>query len=76
MFFEVEWTESGTETFLRTYKAKDFYSLWRAIKYMNMKRNEKNRPTMKRIQITCLEKYDDRYFEITGDYETDLQIDE
>ncbi len=76
MFFEVEWSELGEKTFRRTYKAEDFYSLWRAIKYMNMERNEKKRPIMKRIQITNLEKCDDGYFEITGDYETDMQIDE
>lgn len=75
MYYEVEWSEDGSRSFRRAYSARDLGALWKAIRYMNMERQETGRPTMKKIQINVLDEYDGEYLLITGNYELDIQLD-
>lgn len=73
MFFEVDWIEEGLTQ--RVFRAKDFGTLYRAIKHMNIERQVSKRPVMKGIQIKALTKYDGEYLDITGNFEADMALD-
>ena len=75
MYYKLEWDEKNMDHFQRVFQAMDVPSLWRAIHYMNQERIEKQRPIMKKLQITVLEEYFGKYSVITGAYSKDLLLD-
>lgn len=75
MYFELEWSEKETNRLKRVFHAKDLPALWKAVKYMNMERRERELPTMNQIQITVLNSYDGEFSAIVGSYAKDLQQD-
>lgn len=75
MFFEVDWIEDETGFTKCVFQAKDFDTMYRAIKHMNIERQGMKRPTMKGIRIKALVKYDGEYSEITGNFDHDMAID-
>ena len=75
MYYKLEWNEENTNHFQRVFKAKDVPSLYKAVHYMNQERIEKQRPMMKKLQITVLEKYREDYSIISGAYSKDLLLD-
>ena len=76
MYYKLEWNEENTNHFQRVFQAKDVPTLWKAIHYMNQERKEKQRPIMKKIQITVIKEYDGDCPFITGTYTKDLLLDE
>ena len=75
MFFEVDWIEEETGFTQRVFRAKDYGTMYRAIKHMNIERQGKKRPVMRGIRIQALEKYDGEYSDITGNFDHDMAID-
>lgn len=67
MYYKLEWDEKNMDHFQRVFQAMDVPSLWRAIHYMNQERIEKQRPIMKKLQITVLGKHYGNYSVISGD---------
>ena len=75
MYYRLEWYEENTNHFQRVFQAKDVPTLYKAVHYMNQERIEKQRPMMKKLQITVLDKYYGTYSVITGAYAKDLLLD-
>ena len=75
MFFEVDWIEDETGFTRRIFRAKDFDTMYRAIKHMNIERQGKKRPVMKGIRIQALAEYDGEYSDITGNFDHDMALD-
>ena len=75
MYYKLEWNEENTNHFQRVFQAKDVPTLWKAVHYMNQERIEKQRPIMKKLQITVLEEYYGNYSVISGAYSKDLLLD-
>lgn len=75
MYYKLEWYEENTNHFQRVFQAKDVATLWKAVHYMNLERNDQHRPIMEKLQITVLEEYWGNYSIITGSYTRDLHID-
>lgn len=76
MYYKLEWDEKNTNHFQRVFQAKDVPTLWKAVQYMNQERKEKQRPIMKKIQITVIKEYYGDCPIITGTYTKDLLLDE
>ena len=75
MYYKLEWNEENTNHFQRVFQAKDVATLWKAVHYMNLERNDQHRIIMEKLQITILEEYWENYSIITGSYTRDLHID-
>ena len=75
MYYKLEWNEENTNHFQRVFQAKDVATLWKAVHYMNLERNDQHRLIMEKLQITILEEYWENYSIITGSYTRDLHID-
>ena len=75
MYYKLEWDEKNTNHFQRVFQAKDVATLWKAVHYMNLERNDQHRLIMEKLQITILEEYWENYSIITGSYTRDLHID-
>lgn len=57
MYYKLEWNEENTNHFQRVFQAKDVATLWKAVYYMNLERNDQHRLIMEKLQITILEEY-------------------
>ncbi len=75
MYYKVEWTEDEGGNFCRIYKARDFNTLWRLVSHMNYERKYSNRPVMKQLKITAKKKCGGEFFEITNNYDANMEID-
>lgn len=61
MYYGIDWIEDKNNCFRRVFWAKDFETLWRAVKYMNLERKENGRPVMEYIRVNVMNKYDGEF---------------
>ena len=75
MYYEIEWIEEKNCNYRRVFRAKDFDTFWKAIRYLNIARRDNNCPVMKRIRLKEMDKYEGRFSDIIGNFDADMELE-